>query len=128
MSLGLKDLRVKSLRTNDLTCRGALKIGLGHFRGSSWVDRRTSKLPQFRSLALRTAGLKPRDFDRLWGRDKESRRVGMQSSQTLRLKRRGSPSLEKGETLRQAQGRFWAPPVFLCQHLRTPRVKLAPEM
>jgi len=31
MSLGLKDLMVKSLRTNELTRQRALKVGLGQF-------------------------------------------------------------------------------------------------
>jgi hypothetical protein len=43
-SLGLKDLQVKSLRTNDLTFQRALKMGLGQFRGPSWWTG--SKLPQ----------------------------------------------------------------------------------
>ena len=35
MSLSLKDLRVKSLRTNGLSCQRALKMGLGQLRGPS---------------------------------------------------------------------------------------------
>src|ERR1035437_7063395 len=72
-SLGLKDLLVKSLRTNDLvrdpslrsgfrqrapasltpakrlklSCQRTLKMGLGQFRGPSWLTDNTSEeLPQ----------------------------------------------------------------------------------
>src|SRR5208282_4071961 len=36
-SLGLKDLRVRSSRTNNLGCQRALKMGLGQLRGPSWL-------------------------------------------------------------------------------------------
>jgi hypothetical protein len=73
-------------------------MGLGQFRGSSWVDRRTSKLPQFRSLALRTAGLKSRDFDRRWGVIKNHGESVRGQAKPLRLTPRGNPGLEKRET------------------------------
>jgi hypothetical protein len=63
-SLGLKDLQVQSLRTNDLTFQRALKMGLGQFRGPSWSTG--SKTAPIRSLSSRTTGLKSMDFGCGW--------------------------------------------------------------
>src|ERR1019366_4713996 len=85
-SLGLKDLLVTSLRTNDLTYQRALKMGLGQIRGrrrdpslrSGFRQRAPASLTPAKrlnletapirslSLSLRTTGLKSMDFDQRW--------------------------------------------------------------
>ena len=52
-SLGLKDLRIKSLRTNDLTCQRALKMGLGQLRGPSWLTNTPRNCPNQISIVTR---------------------------------------------------------------------------
>jgi hypothetical protein len=52
MSLGLKDLLVKSLRTNDLTYQRALKIGLGQLRGPSWWTDTPRNCPKQISIVM----------------------------------------------------------------------------
>ena len=52
MSLVLKDLLVKSLRTNDLTYQRALKIGLGQLRGPSWWTDTRRNCPKQISIVM----------------------------------------------------------------------------
>jgi hypothetical protein len=61
--LGLKDLRVKSSRINELRCQRALKMVLGQLRGaSSW--RTHLKTAPIRFLFSRATGCKSINFGR----------------------------------------------------------------
>jgi hypothetical protein len=75
--LGLKDLLVKSLRTNDLTFQRALKIGLGRFEGR--LGGRVRNCPKQISIVTRygayvngfqTIATSSSEVNKAWGEQK----------------------------------------------------------